>query len=227
MASLTSTLDLPRPGKTALPYAALAICALALDADPRLPWVAGVAGALLFPTAGTVRPARARHALTAVDMGRPSLHRGPLAAATPLQRLRRPLDADRPARGDAAAEDARAPDLRLGPAVVGRLRNRVGARRAARRLGGVRATGLPDLDRDRCAPRGRGRLVHADGARLRDERRRLHRRARQPRHAAEPRRRLRAPDGLRAHGRGLDLGGKPPEPLVCAFSLPAPSRSLT
>jgi hypothetical protein len=63
---MVSTLDLPRPGKTALPYAALAICALALDADPRLPWLAGVAGALLFATAGAVRTERARHELAAV-----------------------------------------------------------------------------------------------------------------------------------------------------------------
>jgi hypothetical protein len=61
MASMTSTLDLPRPGKAALPYAALA-----LDVDPRLPWLAGVAGALLFATAGALRSLRARHELTAV-----------------------------------------------------------------------------------------------------------------------------------------------------------------
>ena len=61
-----STLDLPRPGKAALPYAALALAALALDADPRLPWLAGVAGALLFATAGVIRTERARHELAAV-----------------------------------------------------------------------------------------------------------------------------------------------------------------
>jgi hypothetical protein len=63
---MVSTLDLPRPGRAALPYAALALAALALDADPRLPWLAGAAGALLFATAGTVRTVRARHELVAV-----------------------------------------------------------------------------------------------------------------------------------------------------------------
>src|ERR1700730_186587 len=63
---MVSTLDLPRPGKAALPFAALALAALALDMDPRLPWLAGVAGAVLFATAGTVRTVRARHELAAV-----------------------------------------------------------------------------------------------------------------------------------------------------------------
>jgi hypothetical protein len=63
---MVSTLDLPRPGKVALPYAALALAALALDADPRLPWLAGAAGSALFATAGTVRTVRARHELAAV-----------------------------------------------------------------------------------------------------------------------------------------------------------------
>jgi hypothetical protein len=61
-----STLDLPRPGKAALPYAVLALVALALDIDPRLPWLAGVVAALLFGTAGTVRTVRAHHELVAV-----------------------------------------------------------------------------------------------------------------------------------------------------------------
>jgi len=61
-----TTLDLPRPAKAALPYAALALATLALDADPRLPWLAGAAGALLFGAAGTVRTVRAHHELVAV-----------------------------------------------------------------------------------------------------------------------------------------------------------------
>lgn len=63
---MVSSLDLPRPGKAAVPYAALSLAALALDADPQLPWIAGVAGALLFAAAGTVRTARAHHELVAV-----------------------------------------------------------------------------------------------------------------------------------------------------------------
>jgi hypothetical protein len=63
---MVSTLDLPRPTRAALPYVALAIAALALDVDPRLPWLAGVAGAVLFATAGAVRTLRARHELAAV-----------------------------------------------------------------------------------------------------------------------------------------------------------------
>src|SRR5437868_13659148 len=61
-----SSLDLPRPGKAAVPYAALALAALALDADPRLPWLAGLAGAPLFSVAGAVRAVRAHHQLVAV-----------------------------------------------------------------------------------------------------------------------------------------------------------------
>ena len=66
MASVVSSLDLPRPGKAALPYAALAAAALLLDIDPRLPWLAGAACAVLFATAGAMRTARARHELAAV-----------------------------------------------------------------------------------------------------------------------------------------------------------------
>jgi len=63
---MVSALDLPRPGKAALPYLALTLASLALDADPRLPWLAGAAGAVLFAAAGTVRTVRARHELAAV-----------------------------------------------------------------------------------------------------------------------------------------------------------------
>ena len=63
---MVSTLDLPRPAKAAVPYAALALAALALDVDPRLPWLAGVAGALLFAAAGIVRTVRAQHELAVV-----------------------------------------------------------------------------------------------------------------------------------------------------------------
>ena len=63
---MSSDLDLPRPGRSALNFAALAAASLALDLDPSLPWPAGVLGALLFLAAGTVRTLQGRHELTAV-----------------------------------------------------------------------------------------------------------------------------------------------------------------
>ena len=61
--------------------------------------------------------------------------RAPHAAAEAGRR--RPADGVGPARGDAAPEVARAADLRVRPALVGRIRDRGGARRARRRLGGA------------------------------------------------------------------------------------------
>jgi hypothetical protein len=61
-----SALDLPRPRRVALVFAALVVAALALNADPSLPWQAGVAAAGFFAAAGTVRTARERHELSAV-----------------------------------------------------------------------------------------------------------------------------------------------------------------
>jgi hypothetical protein len=63
---MVSNLDLPRPGRAALGYAAFALAALALDMDPRLPWAAGAAAAILFVAAGVVRTARAYRELAAV-----------------------------------------------------------------------------------------------------------------------------------------------------------------
>jgi hypothetical protein len=63
---MSSELDLPRPGRSALNFAALAAVSLTLDLDPRLPWPAGVLGASLFLAAGSVRTLQARHELTAV-----------------------------------------------------------------------------------------------------------------------------------------------------------------
>ena len=114
-------------------------------------------------------------------------------------------DADRPDGGDAAAEDAGAPDLRVRPALVRRVRDRVGARRPRRRVGDRRASRVSDLDRGRGAARDRRPLVPADGSRLRDERRRVHRRPREPRHAAEPHGGGRAAHRLRPHRRRVDL----------------------
>jgi hypothetical protein len=59
------TLDLPRPGRAALPLLALALLALALEADPQLR-LAGLAAAACFALAGGVKATRARTELRAV-----------------------------------------------------------------------------------------------------------------------------------------------------------------
>jgi hypothetical protein len=61
-----STLDLPRPRRAALAFGLLAAAALSLDADPELPWAAGVAAAGLFLAAGAVRTVRERRELSSV-----------------------------------------------------------------------------------------------------------------------------------------------------------------
>jgi hypothetical protein len=61
-----SALDLPHPGRDALVFIGLVVVALALDADPQLPWAAGVVAAALFAVAGAVRTEQARRELTAV-----------------------------------------------------------------------------------------------------------------------------------------------------------------
>jgi hypothetical protein len=53
------TIDLPRPGRAALPLLAVALVALALEADPQLR-LAGVAAAACFAVAAGVRAERAR-----------------------------------------------------------------------------------------------------------------------------------------------------------------------
>jgi hypothetical protein len=58
-------LDLPRPGRAALPLAALAVLALALEADPSLR-IAGAAAAGCFVVAAGVRATRARVDLRAI-----------------------------------------------------------------------------------------------------------------------------------------------------------------
>lgn len=59
------TLDLPRPGRAALPLLALALVALALEASPQLR-LAGVAAAACFGLAAAVRAERARAELRAI-----------------------------------------------------------------------------------------------------------------------------------------------------------------
>lgn len=60
-----AALDLPRPGRAALPLAALAIVALALEAAPQLQ-LAGAAAAACFALAAVVRAERARVELRSV-----------------------------------------------------------------------------------------------------------------------------------------------------------------
>jgi hypothetical protein len=58
-------IDLPRPGRAALPLLAVALAALALEADPQLR-LAGVAAAACFALAATIRAERARLELRAI-----------------------------------------------------------------------------------------------------------------------------------------------------------------
>ena len=59
------TLDLPRPGRAALPLLALALAALAFEASPQLR-IAGLAAAACFALAGAVRAERAEAELRAI-----------------------------------------------------------------------------------------------------------------------------------------------------------------
>ncbi|HZR94397.1 MAG TPA: hypothetical protein VFA56_01805 [Gaiellaceae bacterium] len=61
-----SALDLPHPQRVAAIFALLCAAALALEADPGLPWVVGVAAALLFGTAGTIEAYREHRELAEV-----------------------------------------------------------------------------------------------------------------------------------------------------------------
>jgi hypothetical protein len=59
-------LDLPRPGRAALPFVLLSVAALGFEADPQLPWIVGVLAAGLFGGAAALRAYRARHELEAI-----------------------------------------------------------------------------------------------------------------------------------------------------------------
>ena len=61
-----SALDLPHPWRAAAGFAALVVAALALEADPRLPWVVGLTAAALFAVAGATRTIQTRRELGAV-----------------------------------------------------------------------------------------------------------------------------------------------------------------
>src|SRR5690349_12934597 len=75
------TLELPRPGRAALPLLALAIVALALVASPELR-VAGVAAAACFALAAAVRVERGRAELRTI---RRSADRVILASTTGVE----------------------------------------------------------------------------------------------------------------------------------------------
>ena len=57
------TLDLPRPGRAAAPFVVLCLVALCLEADPRLPWIAGALASAAFAGAAGLRVVRAQREL--------------------------------------------------------------------------------------------------------------------------------------------------------------------
>jgi hypothetical protein len=59
-------LDLPRPGRAALPFVLLCVAALGFEADRRLPWIVGALAAGFFGSAAALRAYRARRELEAV-----------------------------------------------------------------------------------------------------------------------------------------------------------------
>ena len=61
-----SALDLPHPWRAAAAFGALVVAALALEADPQLPWVVGLSAAALFAVAGATRTIQTRRELSAV-----------------------------------------------------------------------------------------------------------------------------------------------------------------
>jgi hypothetical protein len=62
----STVLDLPRPGRAALPFAILGLAALGFEADRRLPWIVGALAAGSFGGAAALRAYRARRELEAV-----------------------------------------------------------------------------------------------------------------------------------------------------------------
>jgi hypothetical protein len=59
-------LDLPRPGRAALPFVFLALAAGGFEIDRRLPWIVGALAAAFFGGAAGLRAVRAWHELEAV-----------------------------------------------------------------------------------------------------------------------------------------------------------------
>ena len=121
---------------------------------------------------------------------------------------RRPPHAHGQPRGRAAAALDRAADLRLGSALVRRVRDGGGPRRARCDVGRVPRADRSDLGGHRGAAGRRGAVVPADDLRL-PERRRLVRRGQgEPRPAGRARGGRVAADRLRADGRRLDRLGR-------------------
>ncbi len=65
-ANTLTFLDLPRPGRAALPFVILCLAALGFEADRRLPWIVGAIAAGSFGAAAALRAYRARRELEAV-----------------------------------------------------------------------------------------------------------------------------------------------------------------
>src|SRR5260370_39619009 len=65
-ARASTILDLPRPGRAALPFAVLGLVALGFELDPRRPWIAGAIAAISFGGAASLRAFRAWRELEAV-----------------------------------------------------------------------------------------------------------------------------------------------------------------
>ncbi|HVA29732.1 MAG TPA: hypothetical protein VMU58_00550 [Gaiellaceae bacterium] len=59
-------LELPRPGRAALPFVLLCVAALGFEADPRLPWIVGALAAVSFGGAASLRAFRAWRELEGV-----------------------------------------------------------------------------------------------------------------------------------------------------------------
>ena len=138
---------------------------------------------------------------------------------------RRPPHAHGQPRGRAAAALDRAADLRLGPALVRRLRDRGGARRAGCDVGRLARADHPDLGGHRGAADGRGAVVPADDLRLPERRRLLRRGQGEPRPAGRARGGRVAAGRLRAHGRRLDRLGRAGGHLGRARALHARRRA--
>ena len=65
-ARTSTVLDLPRPGRAALPFALLCVAALGFEAAPQLPWIVGLVAAGSFGAAAALRAYRARRELESV-----------------------------------------------------------------------------------------------------------------------------------------------------------------